>query len=205
VKAGLWISVWFVLVVAACGSDEPMSRDDARPSTAAATTDQASGVVESAIVGRWERVHECDELVDALEEAGLRAVAAAIVAGDFFPDMSAAEVAAKDDLCDGASAMVHSHFFDTSGRFGSLDENENQVDEGRYEVIDSRTIRIGGSSGVAFNFAIEDDTLMLSPVLTRAMLGEALTSSSEIKDAVRAIAVAYPGEEWKRVPCKTWC
>jgi hypothetical protein len=197
------LSLWLVFVVAGCGADDTTTGGDAAPATTAATTDASSGVVHSAIVGRWERVHECGELVAALDEAGLGAAAPAIVAGDYFPDISVAEVAAKGELCEGAKAMVHSHFFDASGRFGSLDENENQVDEGRYEVIDSRTIGLG--PGVEFNFQIEGDTLTLSPVLSEGMVEEALANPLEIADAVRAIAVAYPGQEWRRVPCNTRC
>ena len=120
--------------------DDPTSADDAGPTTTAVTTEQSPGSVGNAgIVGRWERVLRCSELVDALEAAGLRKVAAPIVAGDYFRDMNAAALAEKDDLCEGAKPpFVHSHFFDAEGRFGSLDENESQVDEGRYDVVDSR-------------------------------------------------------------------
>jgi hypothetical protein len=206
VRATVWISLWLALFVAGCGSDEPTSADDASPSTTAATTATPPGGGESAIVGRWERVHKCSELLDALDEAGLRKVAPALIAEDHFLDTNAAELAQKDDPCVGAKApFVHSHFFTASGGFGSLDENENQVDEGSYEVIDSRTIRIGGDEGVNFSYTIEGNTLMLSPVLTQAMVEEALATPREISNAERAIAVAYPGHVWKRVNCKTWC
>ena len=130
VKAAIWISLWLALFAAGCGSDEPTTADDAGPSTTAATTETSPGTVgESAIVGRWERVHECSELLIALDEAGLRKVAPAIVGEEYFPNISAADLAEKDELCEGAKAPFdHSHFFDATGRFGSLDENENQVD-----------------------------------------------------------------------------
>lgn len=207
VKAAIWMLLWLALFAAGCGSDEPTSADDASPSTTAATTETSPGSVgESAIVGRWERVHDCSELLNALDDAGLREVAPPIVGEEYFPDVSAAELAQKDELCKGAKApFVHSHFFDATGRFGSLDENESQVDEGSYEIIDSRTIRIGGDRGVEFNYKIEGHTLMLSPVLTQTMVEEALANPLVISNAARAIAVAYPGQVWKRVNCKTWC
>ena len=206
VKGVIWISLCLVLT-AGCGSEEPSTADDAGPrTTAAATESSASDVRGAAIIGRWERVHACTELVSALEEVGLGDVAAPIVAGDYYSDGSAAELAAKDDLCEGAKPpFVHSHFFDASGGFGSLNEDENQVDEGPYEIVDDRTIRIGGDQGVAFNYEIEDYTLTLSPVLSEAMVEEALANPTQITNATRAVAVAYPGQEWKRVPCKTWC
>lgn len=207
VKAAIWISVWLALVITGCGSDDPTSAGDASPTTAAVTTQSSRGSVgEPAIVGRWERVHKCSELLAALDAAGLREVAAPIVAGDYFDDMNAAALAEKDELCEGAKPpFVHSHFFDAEGRFGSLDENESQVDEGRYEVIANDTIRLGGDQGVDFRYKIHGDTLTLSPVLTEAMVETALANPRAITDATRAIAVAYPGQEWKSVPCKSWC
>jgi hypothetical protein len=206
-KAALWISLWLMLFAAGCGSDEPSPAADASPATTAATTETSPGSVgESAIVGRWQRVHKCGELLNALDKSGLREVAPRIVGEEYFPDVPAAELAQKDELCEGAKTpFVHSHFFDGGGRFGSLDENENQVDEGRYEVIDRRTIRIGGDQGVKFSYQIEGDTLTLSPVLTQAMVEEARTNPLVISNAARAVAVAYPGHAWKRVGCKSWC
>jgi hypothetical protein len=207
VKAGLWISLSLAIIAAGCGSDESTSADYARPAPTAAATETAPGSVgEGAIVGRWERVHACSELLNAFEEAGLRKLAPALIAEEYYPDTSAAELARKNDPCEGAKApFVHSHFFDASGRFGSLDENENQVDEGQYEIIDSQTIRIGGEQGVKFNYDIEGDTLMLSPVVTGPMVAEALANPLQVTDAGRAIAVAYPGQTWNRVSCKAWC
>jgi hypothetical protein len=85
--------------------------------------------------------------------------------------MSTVELARKDDLCQGAEPVVHYHFFDAAGRFGALDENENQVDDAPYEIIDSRTFRIGagpsGPPGVEFHYEIDGDTLTLSHPLLR--------------------------------------
>jgi hypothetical protein len=151
-------------------------------------------------------VHECAQLVNALDEAGLAPIAPA-VAGEFFPGMSAAQLARKDDLCHGAEPFVHYHFFDANGQFGSLDENENQVDDGPYETIDSRTFRIGGAppGGVVFHYEIAGDTLTLSPVITQEMKAQALANPLEFTTAGWAVAVAYPGEEWERVSCGRWC
>lgn len=207
VKAGLWLSLSLALIAAGCGSDDSTSADDARPAATSAATEPSTGSVGvAAIVGRWERVHACNELLNAFEEAGLRKLAPALIAEEYYTDTSAAELAGKNDPCDGARApFVHSHFFDGSGRFGSLDENENLVDEGQYETLDGQTIRIGGDQGVKFNYDIEGETLMLSPVITGPMAAEALANPQQVTNAGRAIAVAYPGETWNRVSCKTWC
>jgi hypothetical protein len=186
-----------------CGSDESSSagQPSSTQSTTAGTTTAAP-----AIVGRWERVNKCPQLVMALEEAGLGSIAPSVV-GDYFPETSAKELAQKDDLCEGAKPFVHYHFFSEAGQFGSLDENENQVDDGPYEIIDSSTIRIGGGDpgGVVFDYEIQGDTLALSPVLTRAMRKQALARPLDFSDAGWAISVAYPGEVWKRVSCDSWC
>jgi hypothetical protein len=202
---------WLRLVVVAafvtgCGSDGSSSEGQVPSDASTLATTSTTMVTTSAsagIVGRWKRVHECAQLVNALDEAGLLAVAPVLAGEEFFPGTSAAELARKDDLCQGAEPFVHYHFFDARGQFGSLDENENQVDDGPYEIINSRTLRIG--PGVVFHYEIDRDTLTLSPVITQAMKEEALANPRQVTDAGRAVAVAYPGEEWKRVGCGNWC
>ena len=151
-------------------------------------------------------VNKCPELVGAVEEAGLGSVASSVV-GDYFPDSDPEELAAKDDLCEGAEPFVHYHFFDADGRFGSLDEEQDQVDDGMYEIIDEgRRFRIGNPDvGVVFQYEVEGETLRLSPEVTEAMIEEALASPFEFTAAGWSIAVSYPGHEWKRVPCGSWC
>jgi hypothetical protein len=41
--------------------------------------------------------------------------------------------------------------------------------------------------------------------VTEATLEQALANPLEFTDAGWSISVAYPGEEWKRVPCGSWC
>ncbi len=102
------------------------------------------------------------QLVNALEEAGLRAIAPSVV-GDYFPDESPKELARKDNVCAGAEPFVHHHFFDEAGRFGSLDETEQQVDDGNYEVLDEGRFRIGNRDfGVVFRYEIAGDALSSS-------------------------------------------
>lgn len=76
---------------------------------------QADARVPS-LVGRWSRVHRCQELVNALKKAGLGATAPAAV-GDFFPGSTPKQLAKKPDICKGAKPMVHSHFFAKDRRF----------------------------------------------------------------------------------------
>ena len=76
------------------------------------------------IVGRWQQSHKCDELVSALNALGLGALAPGVV-GDYFPNQTPEELAAKPDICSGAVPQLHSHFFTASGLFGSLDQFQN--------------------------------------------------------------------------------
>jgi len=189
-----------VLAVAGCGG-----QGGSAPTSPATTTEAASTAGVPRLVGRWERVNKCPELLAALEDAGLGAIAPAVV-GDYFPDVPAAELAQKRNICAGAEPFVHSHFFDSAGRFGSLDANENQVDDGTYEIIDDARFRIGNADeGVTFRYQIDEDRLRLSPVITEALLTEALANPLQFSDAGWSVAVSYPGQEWRRVPCGRWC
>lgn len=105
------------------------------------------------------QVHTCAQLVAGLEEAGLGATAPVMVL-DFFPQASVEELAAKDDLCSGARPQRHFHFFDALDSFGSLDQDEQQVDDGTY-AIDGGTLQIGDG---AWKFTISNNQLTLEPI-----------------------------------------
>ena len=107
--------------------------------------------------------------------------------------------------CTGALARKHSHFFNQSGQFGSLDWLGGQVDNEPYRIINSNTVHIG-NPGATFHFRIlHGNTLMLTPVLTKAMLHQALANPQKFSSAGWAVSVAYAGYSWKRVPCQNWC
>jgi hypothetical protein len=153
------------------------------------------------IVGRWQQAHTCQELVDALSAQGLAATAPAMV-GDYFPDQSYDELAAKDDLCSGAKPQQHSHFFTASGLFGSVDQYGNQVDDGTYVIVDSNTIQIGDGT---FDYSIHGGALQLTPRITDRQWREALRYPERFSTAGWMVAVSYPGTKWKKVPCQGWC
>jgi hypothetical protein len=199
-------SLLISLLLVGCGGGESESAEPSGRTSVASTdaTTPTTTAETQALVGRWERVNECQQLVKALDEADLGAVAPGVV-GDFFPGISAKKLAKKSDLCARAEPFVHSHFFTDTGAFGSLTEDLQQVDDGTYALIDNSTFRIGTDPGVEFHYEIEGDTLSLSPVITKAMLARALANPFEFSDAGWSVAVAYPGETWKRVDCNGWC
>ena len=154
----------------------------------------------SPIVGRWQMVRTCQKMVGALQANGLRPLAPAVV-GDYFPGQTPQQLAKKKNLCQGAKPQIHSHFFTAGGKFGSVDQHGEQVDDGTYEVSGS-TLKIGPGS---FRFRIQGKTLMLKPLLTSALKQEALADPLGFHPAGYMVAVAVPGHTWNRVACRTWC
>ena len=156
----------------------------------------------TAIVGRWERVTTCQELVSALTKAGLRKTAPAMLAGNGLVPGTPKQLAAKPDICKGAVPRRHSHFFTGAGQFGSVDYNGQQVDDGTYRLLNARTIRIGEGT---FHFRITGRELRLQPVISAAARRKALAQPLQFSTAGWQVAVAFPGHAWKRVPCAQWC
>src|SRR5688572_832403 len=102
------------------------------------STSPSVGASSVPIVGEWERVLRCEELVPPLREAGLHDYVSSLVWGSFFwpevPTIEAFEFDPKDP-CKGAEPRRHSHFFTPDGEFGSRDEHGEQVDSGVYELV----------------------------------------------------------------------
>ncbi len=154
----------------------------------------------SPIVGRWQMVRTCQKMVGALQAVGLRPLAPVVVS-DYFPNQTPQQLAKKKSLCQGAKPQIHSHFFTAGGKFGSVDQHGEQVDDGTYTVSGS-TLMIGPGS---FRFRIQGKTLMLKPLLTSALKQEALADPLGFHAAGYMVAVAVPGHPWNRVACRTWC
>jgi hypothetical protein len=153
------------------------------------------------IVGRWQQSHTCNQLVSALNALGLGSLAPGVV-GDYFPNQTPAELAAKPDICSGATPQLHSHFFTASGLFGSLDQFQNQVDDGTYVIVDSNTFMIGDAR---FDYSIHGGYLALTPLITDKQRREALQHPWDFSTAGWMVAVSYPGTTWNQVACQGWC
>jgi hypothetical protein len=165
---------------------------------------QSGAAKPSPLVGRWQTVRTCQDMVGALKAAGLGPLAPGMV-GDYFPNQNPQQLAKKKNLCQRAKPQAHSHFFTTTGAFGSVDQHGEQVDDGTYQVNGS-TLKIGNAdvSG-SFRFRIQGKTLMLRPLLTPALKQEALADPLNFHPAGWMVAVALNGKPWNRVACKTWC
>ena len=156
------------------------------------------------IVGRWQKVTTCRQIVRSLRRYGLEKVAPAMVAGNGLVRGTPAQLAAKADICEGAVPRVHAHFFNPIGWFGSLDWTGRQVDHGYYSIIGADSFRIGNS---VFVYRIVDGKrLVLTPVLATAAKKKALAHPLAWSEAGWMVAVAMPaGGAWKRVRCDRWC
>jgi hypothetical protein len=59
---------------------------------------------------------------------------------------------------------------------------------------------------VAFQYRIlHGNTLMLAPVLPKAMVRKTLAHPKDFSAAGWAVSMAYLGHPWKRIPCQSWC
>jgi hypothetical protein len=146
------------------------------------------------LVGTWERVTRCEELVSALKQSGLEEWILEFIAGNgFVPGVTSAdEIADPAHPCERAVPREHSHFFTPEGEFGSLDWNGEQVDDGTYEIIDDHAFVVSKEfPDVTFNYSIRDDTITFDPVIPDCAPG--------CFEAAWSVTVAYPGETWERV------
>lgn len=188
----------------ACGSSgDVQSQPSAK--TPAPTTPATNSSPSVGLVGRWQLDRTCEAMVRALHDAGLDALAPAVV-GDYFPDKSPKELAHKKNVCEGAVPQRHSHFFTADGKFGSLDQNQQQVDDAPYRMSGTGKFYLGDHQEQMFTYRIDGgNRLTMNPVISVSVKRAALAHPLEYSTASHLVAVALAGQTWKRVPCDTWC
>ena len=162
----------------------------------------SAGAAPSKLVGRWERVTTCQDIVAALRAAGLAKTAPAILAGNGLVSGTPQQLARKANICGGAVPRRHSHFFTAAGEFGSIDYNGQRVDDGTFRILNSTTVRISDGT---FRFNIAGKTLTLRPVLSATLKRKALAHPLKFSTAGWMVAVSMPPGGWKRVACAGWC
>lgn len=94
--------------------------------------------------------------------------------------------------CHGASEVEHSHFFTADGRFGSYDENGEEVDHGHYTIVDATTLKfpthakeLGGA--VTVRYRVQGDTLAFEVVAPDPCTGGCRMATAW------ALSAFYPG------------
>jgi hypothetical protein len=107
----------------------------------------------------------------------------------FWPQVPSAEDLDRDpkEPCRGAKPRLHSHFFTADGAFCSRDENGEEVDSGRYEVVREDRLVI---NDVLFNYRIRGDVITLEPVTPEC---------TPCFAHAWGISVASPGGAWERI------
>jgi hypothetical protein len=182
------------------GSTTSPSPAGASPSMAASSPSRSV----ASLVGRWKQgvnVHTCGHYVRGMDEEGL--LAAVESSPPYVPGESWQQVA--EQFCNGSLEdwnVVHYHFFTAEGLFGSLNQDEQQVDDGTYKILDTHTFSIGRSK---FRYTVRGDALKMDPLITAAQRNEALAKPGKFTAAVWMVSVAVPGTSWHRVGCGLWC
>jgi hypothetical protein len=192
-RIGLCLSV---LILVACGPGTATATPSHAHTPSSAPSVSAAAVVSptpaTALVGKWELDRTCAAMVRALTEAKrpelIPIVISELVSG------TAASFDPANPCADARPPSRHSHTFWPDGRFNSYDENEEEVDFGRWILVDGDTAKIGEPAPEAvFDFDVEGDKLSLTPV-PPADCGTA--------DCINTMgwqfSVAFPGETWTR-------
>jgi hypothetical protein len=179
-----------VLVAACTGGGDATTAGSPAPTPSTSSSSAAA----PALVGQWQRIQRCSELVGLLRKAGMPAAVPEMLAEDgWVPGVD--DPAQIDDRhpCRGAVARKHSHFFTADGQFGSRDTAGEQVDDGQYELVgdDRFVINPGDSDAVTFHCTVTGDSLRISP--------EIPACRPDCFPAVWSVAVAYDGYTWQRI------
>jgi hypothetical protein len=147
----------------------------------------------NSVVGTWTATTTCAAQYEALMSwPGLRKYAVEMVAGNgFIPGVQSPDQL-KDPAhpCRGAVSRKHSHFFTKDGRFGSLDWNGQDVDDGTHTLKGANKIFIAKEfPSVTFPYAVQGKTIRFMPLIPK--------NCSTFRCAW-SVSMAIPGTAWKR-------
>jgi hypothetical protein len=163
--------------------------------------DSAKSEIENPLVGTWRRVRKCEEQVRLMKEAGLAELIPQWVSPSEFSHAASAQGSAPSgDPCRGVRGgrLPHDHVFYEDGRFASVDDQGEFVDDGTYKFVDERTIEFGDPPGNLVHFRFSDDRDTVTFDLEIPDMDQCSQHCRE--ETAYRIAVFYPGLPWKRVP-----
>ena len=196
IRTPLVVAMSIVLPSVACAGtpdEEAAIASTGQPAQGASQPVSTVAMGEPSIVGTWERETRCEELVSALTDAGLeRWVLEAVAGNGFVPGVTSPDgIADPGNPCDGAIPRIHAHFFTDDGRFGSLDWNGEQVDDGTYTLVGDDTFVVSKEfPDVTFHYVIDGEAITFEPLIPNC--------SPDCFEAAWSVSVAYPGEAWVR-------
>jgi hypothetical protein len=169
-----------VLVAVAISACTAASEVPSPSSPAASASSSQAGA--ASLIGEWRAEHECEHIVQILSDAGYEGRITANIEGNGLLPGAGNATADPQDPCSGTLRREHFHSFSRDGAFASFDWRHQQVDEGRYQIVDADTVRINGTE---FEYRVEGDELALTP-------GEGAGGDWPVM-------VALPGKTWERV------
>ena len=137
-------------------------------------------------------MHNCQRIVDIMTAAGMPEQALLNAAeSTTIPGVSTVEqIADPENPCVSTVDVEHSHFFTANGMFGSRDSKGQQVDDGRWEIVDADTFEINGTP---FDFRVDGDELRMEAV----DVGTCPVNGEWCPEAWK-LMVAMPGMVWTR-------
>jgi hypothetical protein len=180
------------VLLAACTGGSDAATTAGSPSPTPSTSPSSAAV--PALVGEWQRLQRCPEMVGLLRKADMPAAVPEVLAGDgWVPGVDDPSQIDQRHPCRGAVSRKHSHFFTADGQFGSRDAAGEQVDDGQFELVgaDRFVINPGASDAVTFRYTVTGDTLRITP--------EIPACRPDCFPAVWSVAVAYDGYTWQRI------
>jgi hypothetical protein len=188
------LMVLALLALSAC--DGGVDQDSAKGEKGKKAT-----AAENPLVGTWRRVRTCDEYVHQLKQAGLAEMISGhqVLVEEFGTGNAAQSGQDSNDPCQGVNGRLpHDHVFYKDGRFASLNQDGEFVDDGHYKFVDDRTIDFGDPPGnlVHFRFSNDGDTVTFDveiPDMDKC-------SESCREETNYRLVVFYPGHPWQRVP-----
>jgi hypothetical protein len=145
------------------------------------------------VLGTWTATTTCSAQYKALMSwPGLRKYALEMVAGNgFIPGVqSPDQLKDRAHPCRGAVPRKHSHIFTKDGRFGSLDWNGQDVDDGTYTLKGANKIVIAKEfPPVTFTYKLQGKTIEFVPQIPKGC--------STFRCAW-SVSMAIPGTAWTR-------
>jgi pimeloyl-ACP methyl ester carboxylesterase len=136
----------------------------------------------ASVLGDWRWVRACEAFVAAFRRAGLFDLTTRwLVSARYF---AREDQIAPDDPCEGAEETPYVYFFEESGRWGMLDDDDVLVDDRDFSVVDEDTIAFGD---VEVDYRIDADELTFDVAVPRGC-GDAC-----LEDHAWAVATFAPG------------
>lgn len=183
-----------LVLVGGCGSGA--STSSVQEATTPAASASGSLSADSDVLGTWHRAQSCQEMLAAFERAGLAESHVDWLTGNFYGGGAAPTAG---DVCAGARGpLEHSHFFTSSGGFGSKDEHGQQVDGGDHVIVDAETLAFPShatefhyAGDLVVDYSIAGDVVTFEVVLPQPCEGTC-------KDAYAWALSAFASGPWAR-------